>query len=569
MTLQPVLFDDPAVALEIAVSVGDAKARGAVFTKASVVEFMLDLLGYTPDKPLWESRLLEPSFGAGGFLFAAAARLVESWVEAGRPGGESALDYVICGVELDEPTFRATQMELAVRLVDAGLSEFIALRLSKKWLVNADFLIDNIATGFNFVVGNPPYVRQELIPDQLLASYRTQFPTMVGRADLYVPFFEKALGLLAPEGRLSFICADAWTKNDYGRALRELVTERFALDAYVDMYGIDAFEDSVGAYPSVTVISRSRPTGVRTATATSTDPTALQSLVAELTSPAATVLSLRRGGVPWLLQSNGRQAIISELESRLGTLEQVGCRVGIGVATGADKVFIGKLDELDVEDSRKLPLAVNQDICAGKFTWHGMGVVNPWDDNGLVDLSRYPRLAAYLEPHRAALSQRHTAKADPARRWYKTIDRVTSSLTWQPKLLVPDIRGDGDAISYDAGTAYPHHNLYFITANSTEGGLLCGSDAWNLQALKALLRSGIARLFIDAYAVRIGGGYLRFQAQYLRRIRLPRWEAIDQDTQATLTEAGTAGMKVSSDLLDRVYGLAAGSLSFINEWERT
>jgi hypothetical protein len=228
------------------------------------------------------------------------------------------------------------------------------------------------------------------------------------------------------------------------------------------------------------------------------------------------------------------------------------------VATGADKVFLGSIADLDVEDSRKLPLAVNADIAGGRFTWHGMGVVNPWADDGdLVRLDDYPRLAAYLAPYRDALSRRHTSKDDPTRRWYKTIDRITPSLTWQPKLLVPDIRGDGDAISYDSGCAYPHHNLYYIT-----------STTWDLQALQALLRSGVARLFVDAYAVRIGGGYLRFQAQYLRRIRLPRWAGLEQDLQTMLTQAGQARAKVGSAVIERVFGVAPGTMSFIDDWEQ-
>lgn len=65
---------------------------------------------------------------------------------------------------------------------------------------------------------------------------------------------------------------------------------------------------------------------------------------------------------------------------------------------------------------------------------------------------------------------------------------------------------------------YPHHNLYFIT-----------SKTWNLQALKALLRTGIAHLFVEAYSTRLGGGYLQFQAQNLKRIRVPYWESIADD----------------------------------------
>jgi len=64
----------------------------------------------------------------------------------------------------------------------------------------------------------------------------------------------------------------------------------------------------------------------------------------------------------------------------------------------------------------------------------------------------------------------------------------------------------------DEGRFYPHHNLYHVT-----------SPAWDLRALATILRSPVAVLFVSGYCVKMAGGFLRFQAQYLRRIRIPRW----------------------------------------------
>ena len=560
MSVQPVLFDSPAVGAPLvdeACVAQDEKARGAVFTRPAVVEFILDLAGYTVDAPLLERRLLEPACGSGSFLLAAARRLVSVWRRSGRE--DTALDDAIRAVELDWRTAVWAQQAVAELLAAAGVSELSAARIVKKWLVNADFLTADIALQFDVIVGNPPYIRQELVPPRRLASYRRSYPTMVGRADVYVAFFERSLGLLRPGGRLCFICADAWTRNDYGRELRRLVTGRYALRAYVDMYGLDAFEASVGAYPSITLIERGPAGPVRVVRAASADPDGLSTLAAALAWGAPgvrTLPALVSGEGPWLLRGGTRQDAVREIEERCPTLTDAGCWVGIGVATGADKVFIGPYEGLPVEDDRKLPLAVNKDVVAGRFTWHGKGVVNPWNEaGGLVDLRAYPKLAAYLRAHRERLSARHTAKADPDTRWYKTIDRITPSLTWQPKLLVPDIRGDGDAIAYDEGTVYPHHNLYHIT-----------SQVWDLRALQALLRSGLARLFVDAYAVKIGGGYLRFQAQYLRRIRVPAWDALNADQRGELTAAGVSGAKLAPSTLEALCGLDQGCLSFMEEW---
>ncbi|KAB1658149.1 Eco57I restriction-modification methylase domain-containing protein [Pseudoclavibacter sp. CFCC 11306] len=537
----------------------EEKTRGAIFTRASVVEFMLDLIGYTDDKPLHRMRLLEPSFGGGRFVLLAADRLLRAWRRTSETD-PLELRSALRAVELDADTFSAFHETLQAYLIDQGIADSAARQLADSWLHHEDFLLGNETGAFDFIVGNPPYVRQELIPNDLLHVYRSTYPTMVGRADLYIAFMERSLDLLADGGTLSFICADAWTRNDYGRGIRGKIARGYALTHYVDMYGLDAFEVQVGAYPSITVITRSKSALTRVAHARSVGSSYLRGLSSNLLSEqpgSADVLTLDavRGASPWLLSVSPKVAVITELESRFPTVVESGCRIGIGVATGADKAYIGAFEELDVEDDRKLPLATNKDMSSGVLHWSGKGVINPWrDEGGLVDLADYPRLAAHLEQFRAQLSRRHTAKGDVERKWYKTIDRITPSLMHKPKLLIPDIKGNGDAIAYDPGTLYPHHNLYFIT-----------STTWDLRALQALLRSGIAHLFVAAYSVKIGGGYLRFQAQNLKRIRVPHWNEIGTEDQTEMRRAGEAGKKLPTALLERIYQLSPGTLTFLEE----
>ena len=126
-----------------------------------------------------------------------------------------------------------------------GLAERIAATLADRWLAQDDFLLAPLDGEFDFVVGNPPYVRQEMIPPSLLAEYRGRYPTMYDRADLYIPFIERSLSVLSKAGTLGFICADRWMKNRYGGPLRELVAEQFHLKIYVDMVDTPAFRSDV------------------------------------------------------------------------------------------------------------------------------------------------------------------------------------------------------------------------------------------------------------------------------------------------------------------------------------
>ncbi|NJM84902.1 MAG: hypothetical protein HC839_01035 [Leptolyngbyaceae cyanobacterium RM2_2_21] len=218
-------------------------------------------------------------------------------------------------------------------------------------------------------------------------------------------------------------------------------------------------------------------------------------------------------------------ALIRRLEKQFPKLEEVGCKVGIGVATGADKVFIGDYESLDVEPDRKLPLVMTKDITSGEVKWRGQGVINLFLESGsLINLLNYPRLSHYLNTQKEVISSRHCAKKNPVN-WFRTIDRITPSLASKPKLLIPDIKGESHIV-FEEGKLYPHHNLYYVI-----------SDHWDLRALQAILLSNITRLFVATYSTKMRGGFLRFQAQYLRRIRIPYWSDVPEMLQTELTDA--------------------------------
>ncbi|MDZ7856536.1 Eco57I restriction-modification methylase domain-containing protein [Sphaerotilus sp.] len=521
-----------AEAVELLAQSASTDARGAVYTRREVVEFMLDLAGYTPDRPLYRMKLLEPSFGSGEFLLAAARRLMASAASAYPP--EDLADC-IRAVELHRDTFDRTKTRLSGLLSEFGLEAAERSRLLSTWLVCADFLLSPMPDRFDVVVGNPPYVRQELIPAALLAQYRLRYTTLYDRADLYVPFIERSLSLLAERGQLAFICANRWTKNQYGRPLRAMVAEGFHLRAYVDMVDTPAFDAEVIAYPAITLIEKTSPGATLVATQpdiqTSTLTPLAQALRGDEPRPELGVSLVERvgtGDAPWVLSSSDRRVLLRRLEALFPTLEEAGCKVGIGVATGADKAFIGPMDTLDVEPSRKLALVTTKDIASGFVRWRGLGVINPFEDDGrLVDLAQYPRLSAHLDRHRDVITKRHVAQKSPAS-WYRTIDRITPSLAARPKLLIPDIKGSAHVV-FEEGWLYPHHNLYFVA-----------SEEWDLRALQAVLLSCVARQFITAYSTTMHGGFLRYQAQYLRRIRLPRWESVPEPMRAKLAMAAQA-----------------------------
>jgi len=545
---QPELLDVPIQNSTAALDFGEASAedRGAIFTKKEVVDFILDLVGWTKDKDLSDHSLLEPSFGGGEFLNAALQRYLDSSSKK----DSSTLRDRFFGIEVNRASFDATSQLLSTTLAEAGFEESEANELVSGWLHLGDFLLLPINRQFTHIVGNPPYLRQESIPSELLAEYRIRYSTMYDRADLYVPFFERSMLLLQQGGKNGFICSDRWMKNKYGGPLRSLVSLDCHLDAYIDFTGCPAFHDEVVAYPAVTLIRRGTGRTTKAAYRPEVSAQTLSALIPALRDSAKHPDVFAADGVlsdsnPWILERFDRLKVIREMESHFPLLEEAGCKVGIGVATGADKVFIGRSGELDVEPERQLPLVTTRDIASGEIVWGGLSVLNPFDDDSsqVVDLKRFPKFEKYIEKHRALIENRHVAKKNP-KSWFKTIDRIYPDLTHTPKLLIPDIKGSARVV-YDEGSYYPHHNLYFIT-----------SSDWDLEVLQKIITSRIGEAFVHTYSVRMRGDFLRYQAQYLRRIRLPLWSDVSKSMRKILRDGSPNEV---DDAIRRLYSLDKAS----------
>ncbi len=512
---------------------------GEIFTRRWVVELILDLCGYCPDEDLTAQFLVEPAVGNGAFLIAALDRLVAAKAKHAPDAEWSQLRTAILAMDLQPEHVDTCRALIVRRLEQANCPAEIAEQLANDWLIAGNFLLTDLGDRqADVVVGNPPYIRIEDIAPPLLKAYRQACPTMGGRADVYVGFYERGLELLKPGGRLGYICADRWMRNQYGRGLRaKIVNGGFAMDACLLMHDAPAFEEEVSAYPAITVIRRGGQDSVATGEATNKfDESAAQRFaswaVAAETTPIESQ-ALRASRLPhwhtnaasWPDGSPKTLAWLEELADRLPLLEDesTGTRIGIGVATGADAVYVTKNTNA-AEPERMLPLAMPADVKTGQYQWTGHYLVNPWAADGLVELDEWPRLAAYLRQRSNAVQRRVVARRN-ASRWYRTIDRVTTSLTDRPKLLLEDMKARPNPV-LEPGGHYPHHNLYYLV-----------SDGWDLEVLGGLLLSDVIERQITAYCVKMRGKTLRFQAQYLRRVRAPHPHNLAHDVSRDLAQA--------------------------------
>ncbi len=455
-------------------------------------------------------------------------------------------------------------------LTRAGASELEGNQLAHAWLIEGDFLLpdgDDLLTSgtvqveADIVIGNPPYIRFDDLGDAIATEYRRRWSTMAGRGDIYVGFFERGLALLKPGGKLGFICADRWMRNAYGAKLRAYVSERFAVETIWQMHDVDAFEAEVSAYPAITVLAN-RPQGAVTVVDATADFGASSAReAAEFVASAwqetqgrgfkaARLPSWFEGSDLWPAGGPKEIRLLEDLNERFPVLEQTGgdTKIGIGVATGADKAYLVDAAATEVEPDRLTPIVMADDIRSGRLTTPRKVLINPWDNEGrLVDIKAFPRMAKALADHPSVVT-RFVARKNPTD-WHRTIDKVYPGLAERPKLLLQDMKAQITPV-YEPGGLYPHHNLYYVV-----------STGWDLEVLGGLLLSRIAEAFISAYGVKMRGGTLRFQAQYLRKIRVPAPETIPAETAGRLRDAFRAyDRDAATRAAEAAYGLPEGNL---------
>lgn len=476
--------------------------HGDVFTSPDVVSFMLDSVGYKASRNLCDVSILEPSCGEGEFLVEIACRLKLSATNYGFSFAEAFIKNVKA-CEIDQG-----KVASCVARVKESFPELAEV---ENMITTGDFLLADFPK-VDIVVGNPPYVRYEQIPASKIEEYSKRFYTFYYRADLYVLFFEKSLKLLNQGGLHCFICSNRWMKNKYGMKLRNMIVRLFCLESIINLEKADAFQEEVLAYPSMTLISNKSQSA---------------SLRYSETDCVSSLSYLEYETVHSPVTSDWSDVFCSVHDSdSTMNIESQGFKICIGVATGADDIFVSKTLPNEVEKELLLPALNAKDLRGNRFEWSGNYVLNPYTESGkLVDLDKYPLAKSYLEQNKERLASRHVAKKNQAN-WYRTIDKITPSRMTMPKILLPDISGNS-YVFVDEGNFYPLHNLYYIT----------GADISQLRLLSAILMSDFVKSQLCALANCMNGGYPRWQSQYLRKLRIPIINTLSSSQVKSLLQA--------------------------------
>ena len=373
---------------------------------------------------------------------------------------------------------------LADTLVNEALSRAAGHRFFH-WEIGFPNVWSNLLSGspsggFDAVIGNPPYVRQELLGDEIKRALRADYTAYDGMADLYVFFFEQGLRLLRPGGRLSYVVTNKWLRAGYAEALRELFTVTAQVEFIADFGHAKHFFPNADVFPSVVAVRKllagEDPSGEAQVCVIPREAVPERGLAAVVDAATYPMPLSDLTRASWLLQPPVEAALLEKIRRNGVPLsEYVDRKPLYGIKTGFNEAFLidgPTRDKLVADDSACAevikPYQRGQDIdrwwsppsglymivlkSSGDYFW-------PWADaTDEAEAERcfrttYPSLHAHMKKYEEIIDQ-NTGKArglrhreDHGRFWwelrsctyYDAFDRVRIAypdLSWSPSFQV-------------------------------------------------------------------------------------------------------------------------------------
>lgn len=266
----------------------ERKELGEFYTPTSVVDMILDRVGYTPDNPIDqpEHDLLDPACGSGTFLVRAAGRLLERLDNRNVPP-EEAIDIMqdrLWGFDLNPFACHITEMNLLFQVIDLyrevkesnpeySLDRFnvyqtdslrrqtqtsMTVNLSdalRRQFQQEQRAADDAKTrdDYGYVVMNPPYVRIQNLPDGPAREDYDDYHSAYYNYDIYLLFIEKAGEWLREGGKLGIITSNQFLDSRYGERARELIPQRYRIGELINIGDVDVFAHAT-TYPIIMIM---------------------------------------------------------------------------------------------------------------------------------------------------------------------------------------------------------------------------------------------------------------------------------------------------------------------------
>ncbi|MEG4456580.1 Eco57I restriction-modification methylase domain-containing protein [Microcoleus sp. N9_A1] len=462
------------------------------------------------DEVLQKTRVIDPACGSGAFLIAAFDYLMQQYERVDRelnalgckPKDGNSLEFDrsilsnnLYGVDLLPESAEITKLSLWLKTAQAGKTlTYLDDNIKAGNSIVADSNVADTAFdwqaefpqifadgGFDVVIGNPPYVRQELlspIKPYLQANYESYH----GVADLYTYFYELGLKILKPGGVLSYIVTNKWLRSGYGEPLRKFFASQGLLEQIIDFGHAPIFEDA-DTFPCIVAVRKPHPSPSISETETEIDRGKSEPNSSAMVCPVpreelaninltqyvqehgyqisrdrftATAWSLEPPAVDELMQKIKQVGV--PLKDFAGVKPLYGIKTGFNEAFLIDEATKNSLVKADPKSAEIIkPLLRGQDIKRWCPQWDEVWIIFAHRE---IEIENYPTIKSHLEKYRTKLE----ARAGKQLWWQWQASPSFCNLFQQPKLSYQEIQFH-PAYSYD-NRGYLTNNKAFIIPTS-------------------------------------------------------------------------------------------------------
>ena len=414
--------------------------------------------------------------------------------------------------------------------------------------------------GFDAVIGNPPYVRQEgLTP--LKPYLATAFPHLQhGVADLFVYFFGQALQLLQAAGRTAYISSNSWLRANYATPLRAYLRQEAIIETIIDLGDNRVFADAPDLYPAIHVVRRGLPAAEQAAqVAVFNRGEGVANFAAQVAAKLFTVAIHDQADSGWQLEDQESRRLFQKLIQGGQALgEVVKSQIYYGVKTGLNEAFIvdqatrDRLVKLDPAGAQLIkPLLRGEDLRPWYQENEGRWLIvlpSGWTaktfGNGLTEAAAwqqfstaYHAIAAHLHP----FIERACQRQDKGEYWWELRSCDYYDAFDMPKIFWPELAKQ-PRFSWDTSGLYINNKGYIMPAE----------HPW----LLGLLNSRVIWFVIMRTCLGLGerAGMERFQlfAQYISQLPIPDVSSVERETIGSAALAITELAKARYDLHQRV-----------------
>jgi hypothetical protein len=510
--------------------------------------------GQKNERAFWEAyqdvlrqfTVLDPACGSGAFLVAAFdflaveyKRVNERLADLGGQGTGSLFDPNheilsgnLFGVDVSRESVEITKLSLWLKTARRGkaLESLEAnIRVGNSLIEDSDYhqraftwreAFPTVLErgGFDAVVGNPPYVRMELIKP-FKPYLKSRYAVAADRADLYAYFYELGLRHLKPGGRLGYISSSTFFRTGSGSPLRQLLAHRAELEEVVDFGDLQLFE-GVTTYPAITILKR--PTaevcGAGQLRFLQVRDNVPEELSRTFEKGAIIMPRARLGRESWQFEDDAPARLRAKLREGRPTLRDVYGAPLWGIKTGLNDAFVvnrATRDRLVVDDAHAallVPFLRGEDVKRWRVESEDFWLINI--PKGRVRIEEYPAIREHLLPYKERLEKRATKQA-----WFEL---QQAQLAYQPrmmgrKVIYPHF-ADEPSFTIDEEGYFSNNKTFFVP----------DGDYY----LLALLNS-LALWFVFAgFSTAVRGGYREHAAQWLEQLPIPQ---VDEATRTMIS----------------------------------